>query len=72
MKSAEQLEKLSKNPFYKMSNEEKQQLDEAQKQTIVSSVKIDSKKKESQTSLGSATVKEIGKLEKHSGDPISE
>lgn len=73
MKSVEQLQKLSENPFYEMTDSEKQALGEAKKQTtIVSSVKIDSKKKESQTSLGSATVKEIGKLDKHIGDPVTE
>jgi hypothetical protein len=73
MKSVEQLQSLSQNPFYKMSEQEKQVLEEAkQQQPIVSSVKIDSKKKESQTSLGSAPVKEIGKLNKQIGDPTTE
>lgn len=72
MKTVEQLQQLSKNPFYKMTEEEKKTLENASTLKIVSSVDVDSKKKVSQTSLGSATVKEIGKLDKHHGDPVAE
>ena len=68
MKTVEQLEKLSKNPFYVMSEEEAKTLEEAQKATSVS---VENKKKESY-SLGNATVKETGKLDKHHGDPVKE
>jgi hypothetical protein len=73
MKSIEQLVRLSQNPFYKMSESEVKQLESVkQDEPITSSVTEDSKKKVSQTTLGSATVKETGKLNKHSSDPVSE
>lgn len=72
MMSLEQIEKLANNPFYQMSPEEKDMLENSRKQKInVSLVRADSKKKLS-TSIGNATVKEIGKLSKAHGDPTSE
>jgi hypothetical protein len=73
MKSIEQLEKLSSNPFYVMSEDESKVLEESrsQEEDRVSSVTEDNKKKESYSS-GNATVKEIGKLDKHHGDPRAE
>lgn len=71
MKTIEQLEKLSGNPFYVMSEEEAARLEESKNQEIVSSVTEDNKKKESR-SRENATVKEIGKLDKYHGDPRAE
>lgn len=74
MKTIEQLKKLSGNPFYVMSEEEAKLLEEAPTETPepkVSSVTEDNKKKESR-STESATVKEIGKLDKQHGDPRAE
>lgn len=72
MKSDETLIKLSQNPHYNMSEEESQRLDELASAPRTSSVKEDSKKKVAQTTYGSATVKETGKLQKHPSDPVSE
>lgn len=72
MKTVEQLKKLSQNPFYVMSEQESEVLEETEsiaKRT--SSVTKDNKKKESY-SRGNATVKETGKLNKHHGDPRAE
>jgi hypothetical protein len=64
MKSVEQLQKLKINPFYKMSKEEIQALEEAESQA--------SQKKGKMSSRGNAAVKETGKLDKHSSDPVAE
>lgn len=73
MKSDETLVKLSQNPFYKMNDAEKEQLEKiAQDEPKVSSVSVESKKKEATVTLGNATVKETGKLAKHASDPVSE
>jgi len=73
MKNVEQLEKLSKNPFYVMSESESKVLEEskAKKKARVSSVTEDNKKKEYR-SKENATVKETGKLDKQHGDPRAE
>lgn len=73
MKTDEQIQKLSQNPFYKLSEEEKTRLDSLSRTTAkVTSESEDSKKKQSQSARGNAAVKETGKLEKHSSDPVSE
>lgn len=73
MKSDEQIIKLSENPFYVLTPQEQQRLESIKKSgTKVSSVAEDSKKKQSQAVRGNATVKETGKLKKHSSDPVSE
>lgn len=73
MKSDEVLVRLAQNPHYKMSDDEVKRLDQmGQDAPKTSSVSVDSKKKQAQTTLGSATVKETGKLNKHPSDPVSE
>lgn len=72
MKSDELLKKLADNPFYKMSTQEAQRLEELKSGNVSSSVAEDRKKKVSQTTLGTAVVKETGKLHKHPTDPVSE
>lgn len=72
MKTPEQLEKLSNNPFYKLTQEESRALEEHREKSRVSSVTVDKKKKRQSRSTESATVKEIGKLNKQHGDPKSE
>ncbi len=66
-KSIEQLRQLAKNPYYTLTNEEQLQLAQAESQSndgTTTAPKV-------QSSKGSATVKEIGRLNKHSGDPVS-
>lgn len=74
MKSIEQLIYLAKNPFYIMTDAEAQLLKQAETQldAVDASVTEDSKKKASSSKRGNAIVKETGKLNKHSTDPISE
>lgn len=70
MKSIEQILKLSENPFYKLSPQEQAQLESHMRQEAG-----DESKKKSSTSInkqGNATVKEIGKLNKHIDDPVTE
>lgn len=73
MKTLEQLEKLSSNPFYVMTAEEKELLQNQQTEsnTQIQPLKQDSKKKLSQSS-GIVAVKETGRLDKQHGDPTSE
>lgn len=68
MKTREQLEKLAKNPFYKLSHEEEEFL--TQTNEIVA--EEDPKKKANLVPKGNAAVKRIGKLEKHQTDPVAE
>lgn len=71
MKSIEQILKLSENPFYKLSPQEQAQLEAHMQQEAGE----DESKKKSSTSInkqGNATVKEIGKLNKHIDDPVTE
>lgn len=68
MKSIQQLRVLNQNPFYTMTEQEKQLLEEANS-TETTLYHLDDSKKKSQ-SLGSAAVKETGSLDKHSSDPI--
>lgn len=65
-KSIEQLRFLANNPYYTMTEAEKQRLAQAESQSTTESSdpKVPSFKE-------SATVKEIGQLNKHSGDPVS-
>ena len=73
MKSDDTLVRLAQNPHYKMSDAEVERLEQiGQDEPRFSSVSVDSKKKQSQTTLGSATVKETGKLNKHPSDPVRE
>lgn len=76
MKDLETLKRLSKNPFYKMSDEEVKVLKDSE-----SASKADesteqeapkAKKPVARSSKGNAAVKETGKLDKHSTDPVSE
>lgn len=71
MKSDETLIQLSRNPHYKMSEEESKRLSQLNSKRT-SSVKEDSKKKVTQVVKGSATVKETGKVNKHPSDPVKE
>ena len=66
-KSIEQLRQLAKNPYYSLSTEEQLQLAQAESQSNSGGTPVP----KFQSSKGSATVKEIGKLNKHSGDPVS-
>lgn len=67
MKSVELLTQLSKNPHYKMTDEEKTLLSQAAEQPSGENAK-----KKAYSSKGNAAVKEIGKLEKHPSDPSVE
>lgn len=92
MKDLETLRKLAKNPFYKLSSQELQALEDLEKQQRVALTK-DKRKATAKTtevetetvadgpkersprkvsSKGNAAVKETGKLNKHSSDPVSE
>lgn len=69
-KSIQQLRQLAENPFYNLTEAEKQQLAEADSQDNAQAPKgVDTRPKVS--SSGNATVKEIGQLNKHEGDPVS-
>lgn len=68
MKTIEQLRSLAKNPFYVLTEEEKQALAAADSLSIYSP-SDDSKKK---SSRGNAAVKETGKLNKHPTDPVND
>lgn len=72
MKSDEILQRLSQNPFYKMTDEEAKRVKELESAANTSSVTEDSKKKQQQVVKGNATVKETGKVKKHASDPVSE
>ena len=67
-KSIEQLRQLDKNPYYHLSSEEQLRLAQAESQNDSQGA---TQVPKLQSSKGSATVKEIGKLNKHSGDPVS-
>ena len=67
-KSIEQLRQLAKNPYYSLTTEEQLQLAQAESQNDSQGATTVPKV---QSSKGSATVKEIGRLNKHSGDPVS-
>lgn len=69
-KSIEQLRRLATNPYYEMTEAEQLQLAQAESQTNSETSGEESVPK-FQSSKGSATVKQIGKLDKHSGDPVS-
>lgn len=69
MKSISLLRTLAKNPFYQLSPEEQEALKQADNQ-VVSSLDEDLKKKN--VVKGTAAVKRIGKIKKHSTDPITE
>jgi hypothetical protein len=66
-KSIELLRQLAKNPYYTLTSEEQLQLAQAESQSNDGDVTVP----KVQSSKGSATVKQIGKLNKHSGDPVS-
>lgn len=89
MKDIEHLRRLANNPFYVMSVEDKQLLEELENNKSTSKVTETKARKgfnpakvqeaEATTSQkklhkgkGNAVVKEIGKLNKHSTDPITE
>lgn len=65
MKSAKVLQKLAKNPSYKLTQEEQEQL-EAFNRTGQESPKV------RVSSKGNAAVKSVGKLNKHETDPVAE
>lgn len=67
MKTIEQLEKLSGNPFYTLTPEEQQRLEESRAEES-----LDGDESPKKLTRGNAAVKEIGKLDKHSADPVSE
>lgn len=71
MKTVEQLRRLQKNPYYKMTNEEKQLLDsdDAPREGIE---KVSSKDENFLVDKGHtiAAVKETGKVKKHKTDPV--
>lgn len=69
-KSIEQLRQLAENPYYNMTDAEALQLAQAESQTDSQSSEEEMVPK-FQSSKGSATVKQIGQLSKHSGDPVS-
>lgn len=68
MKSDEAIIKLSKNPFYKLTDEEETRLMQ------IENGEVNIKKKASPLiqKHGNATVKVIGKLDKHLDDPVAE
>ena len=70
-KSLEQLQQLSKNPYYVLTDAEQLQLAQAESQQNAQPRRELDASPKLQRSKGSATVKEIGKLNKHSGDPVS-
>lgn len=78
MKSIEQLKQLEKNPFYNLTDEEKQYLQSQQYTELPESTDADkkesSKKHTSKKNLTKKNVaaKETGKLKKHPSDPSSE
>ena len=73
MKSTEQLIKLAQNPYYTLSYEEKQALEQIQPDEVsISSTTETSQKKQSLATRENATVKETGKLAKHSTEIVSE
>lgn len=72
MKSDEQIVKLSANPYYTFSEQEQERLDVINSQPKVSSVTVDETKKKLTVTRGNAAVKETGRLEKHSSDPVTE
>ena len=67
-KSIEQLRQLAKNPYYNLTSEEQLQLAQAESQSNSGG---ETPVPKLQSSKGSATVKQIGQLNKHSGDPVS-
>jgi ribosomal protein S20 len=69
MKSISLLRTLAKNPFYQLTPDEVEALKQADNQ-VVSSLDEDLKKKN--VAKGTAAVKRIGKIEKHSTDPVTE
>lgn len=62
MKSTKVLQKLAKNPFYKMTPEEQEQLQNGSESFPKAKV----------SSKGNAAVKSVGKLNKHETDPVAE
>lgn len=75
MKSIKQLRKLANNPFFTMSDEEVQALKAAEaneEQTRTASEGELRPKKGLKKTKGAAAVKETGKLNKHSSDPVKE
>lgn len=70
MKSDDTLVRLSKNPYYKLTSDEAQRV-----QNIVSAPAetptIDLTKKKVTGTLGNAAVKETGQLNKHQTDPVN-
>ena len=67
-KSIEQLRQLSKNPYYTLTSDEQLRLAQAESQNDSQGA---TQVPKVQSSKGSATVKEIGQLNKHSGDPVN-
>lgn len=56
-----------------MNEVEVEQLESIEQSALkVSSVTVEAKKKQATVTLGSATVKETGKLAKHASDPVKE
>ena len=73
MKSIQLLTRLSENPHYKLSQEEKDYLEANVEEPEV--IVPQTSKKKSSSSIpthGNAAVKEIGKLDKHADDPIAQ
>lgn len=69
MRTIEQIRQLSQNPFYKLTAAERQMLEQADGQSQDST---DTTSKKRGSVKGNAVVKETGKLNKHSTDPVSE
>lgn len=69
MKSVQQLRVLAKNPFYQLTNEEVDILQEADSKQATAYRKNIKKKKHVK---GAASVKIVGKINKHSTDPTTE
>ncbi len=65
-KSIEQLRMLADNPYYILTDAEQLRLAQAESQNDGEETVP-----KFQSSKGSATVKQIGQLNKHSGDPVS-
>lgn len=75
MKSDDTLLRLSKNPYYKLTGEEAQRVQNivsSQAQAPTPTPTIDLTKKKVTETLGNAAVKETGQLNKHESDPVTE
>lgn len=77
MRDLKQLQKLAQNPHYKMSDAEKQALKELERESASPKEEVQRKgpneeQKRVLRSKDNAAVKETGKVEKHSSDPVTE